>query len=152
MLALSLVLGAAGVSQADPQTASPVPDQAANEPTEIIQVYRGVGYFDIALAEKLRAVLSQKSEPANAASPTASPGAPATGAASPAQKKIAEAAPTPLATQAAGGGNGLVWVNGETHVYHKEGSKWYGRTKRGKYESEQDAIKEGNRASKNEKQ
>ena len=94
----------------------------------------------------------KKSEPANAASTTASPAAPATGAASPASKKTAKAVPTPQATQAAGGGNGQVWVNTETHVYHKEGSKWYGRTKHGKYESEQDAIKEGNHASKNEKQ
>jgi len=94
----------------------------------------------------------KKSEPANAASTTASPAAPATGAASPASKKTAKAVPTPQATQAAGGGNGQVWVNTETHVYHKEGSKWYGRTKNGKYESEQDAIKEGNHAAKNEKQ
>ena len=94
----------------------------------------------------------KKSEPANAASTTASPAATATAAASPATKKTAKAVPTPLAAQAAGGGNGQVWVNSETHVYHKEGSKWYGRTKNGKYESEQDAIKEGAHAAKNEKQ
>ena len=89
-----------------------------------------------------------------AASPAASPSPTASAAAagSPAQKKTAKAVPTPQATQAPGGGNGLVWVNPETHVYHKEGSKWYGRTKHGKYESEQDAIKEGNHAAKNEKQ
>jgi hypothetical protein len=88
-----------------------------------------------------------------AASPAASPSptAPAVPR-SPAPKKTARAVPTPQATQAPGGGNGLVWVNQDTHVYHKEGSKWYGRTKHGKYESEQDAIKEGNHAAKNEKQ
>jgi hypothetical protein len=85
----------------------------------------------------------KKSEPANAATTTGSPAAPATAAASPAPKKTAKAVPTPLATQAPGGGNGQVWVNTETHVYHKEGSKWYGRTKKGKYESEQDAISSG---------
>jgi hypothetical protein len=68
-----------------------------------------------------------------------------------APKKSARGVPTPQPTQAAGGGKGLVWVNTETHVYHKEGSKWYGRTKTGKYENEQDAIKEGNHAAKNEK-
>ena len=37
----------------------------------------------------------------------------------------------------------MVWVNTETHVYHKEGSRFYGKTKKGKYMSEQDAMKEG---------
>jgi hypothetical protein len=46
---------------------------------------------------------------------------------------------------AAGGGPGMVWVNTESHIYHREGSKWYGRTKHGKYMSELDAIKEGDR-------
>jgi len=42
----------------------------------------------------------------------------------------------------------LVWVNTESHIYHKEGSRFYGKTKQGKYMSEADAIKEGDRASK----
>ncbi len=50
------------------------------------------------------------------------------------------------ATSAPGGGHGLVWVNTETHSYHKEGSRFYGTTKKGKYMSEADAIKEGDRA------
>ena len=33
-------------------------------------------------------------------------------------------------------------------IYHKEGSRFYGKTKQGKYMSEADAIKEGDRASK----
>jgi Arc/MetJ-type ribon-helix-helix transcriptional regulator len=33
-------------------------------------------------------------------------------------------------------------------VYHKEGSRFYGKTKKGKYVSESDAIKEGDRESK----
>ena len=40
---------------------------------------------------------------------------------------------TGTATPAPGGGRGLVWVNTETHVYHKEGSRFYGKTKKGKY-------------------
>ena len=55
-------------------------------------------------------------------------------------------AATTAATPAAGGGHGLVWVNTEAHVYHKEGSRFYGKTKKGKYVSEADAIKEGDRA------
>ena len=52
------------------------------------------------------------------------------------------------ATPAPGGGHGLVWVNTETHVYHKEASRFYGTTKKGKYMTEADAIKEGDRAAK----
>jgi hypothetical protein len=52
------------------------------------------------------------------------------------------------ATPAPGGGHGLVWVNSESHIYHKEGSRFYGKTKQGKYMSEAEAIKEGDRASK----
>ena len=33
--------------------------------------------------------------------------------------------------------------NTETHVCHKEGSRFYGKTKTGKYVSEADAMKEG---------
>src|SRR3954447_12082485 len=47
---------------------------------------------------------------------------------------------------APGGGHGKVWVNSETHVYHKEGSHFYGTTKQGKYMTEAEAIKEGNKA------
>jgi len=54
----------------------------------------------------------------------------------------------PSATPAPGGGHGLVWVNTQTHIYHKEKSKWYGRTKHGKYMSEVDALKEGDHAAK----
>jgi hypothetical protein len=39
----------------------------------------------------------------------------------------------------------MVWVSMNTHVYHKEGSRFYGKTKNGKYMSEADAIKAGNR-------
>jgi hypothetical protein len=55
------------------------------------------------------------------------------------------AAKTPT-SRAPGGGHGKVWVNTETHVYHKEGSRFYGTTKKGKYMSEAEAIKEGNKA------
>lgn len=44
---------------------------------------------------------------------------------------------------------GMVWVNLESKVYHKEGSRWYGKTKSGKYMTEEEAIKEGYRAAKN---
>jgi hypothetical protein len=40
----------------------------------------------------------------------------------------------------------LVWVNTQTHIYHKEGSRFYGKTKEGKYMTEDEAQKEVNRA------
>ena len=43
---------------------------------------------------------------------------------------------------------GLVWVNTDTKVYHKEGSQWYGNTDEGKWMTEADAKKDGNRPAK----
>jgi hypothetical protein len=71
-----------------------------------------------------------------AASPAAATGAAAKG-------RSAEAAAN---APAPGGGHGLVWVNTETHVYHREGSRFYGTTKKGKYMTEAEAMKEGDRA------
>jgi hypothetical protein len=48
-------------------------------------------------------------------------------------------------TPAPGGGNGLVWVNSKTHVYHSQKSRWYGTTKEGKYMTEDEAKADGNR-------
>jgi hypothetical protein len=42
-----------------------------------------------------------------------------------------------------------VWVNTATGVYHYQGTRWYGNTKHGKYMSEADAIKEGDRPAMN---
>lgn len=48
-------------------------------------------------------------------------------------------------------GPGLVWVNLNTGVYHYSGTQFYGKTKNGKYMSEEDAVKAGYHAAKNEK-
>ena len=40
-----------------------------------------------------------------------------------------------------------VWVNTKSHVYHCSESRWYGKTKHGKYLNEVAAIKIGNRPS-----
>jgi hypothetical protein len=87
-----------------------------------------------------RKTLADLFKPKTSASPAA--------AAAPAATTKSAAARVAQATPAPGGGHGLVWVNTESHVYHKEGSRFYGKTKKGKYVSEADAIKEGDKASK----
>jgi hypothetical protein len=54
----------------------------------------------------------------------------------------------PADTQQAPPAKGMVWVNLDSGVYHREGDRWYGKTKHGKYISEADALKAGYRASK----
>jgi hypothetical protein len=49
------------------------------------------------------------------------------------------------ATPAPGGGPGMVWVNTKTHVYHQSSSRYYGKTKEGKYLSEEAAKAEGDK-------
>jgi hypothetical protein len=44
---------------------------------------------------------------------------------------------------------GMVWVNTNSKVYHSSGSKYYGKTKHGKWMTAADARKAGYKASKN---
>jgi len=74
---------------------------------------------------------------------------------SPATSK--EPAPAPPAktaspsTSQGSAGPGTVWVNLDSGVYHFEGTRYYGKTKNGKYMSEADAVKSGYHPAKNEK-
>jgi hypothetical protein len=100
---------------------------------------------------------------ASAAAPTVTPAtsskkadspstaAPASKPASEPSKSAKKSSPEPQATQAAGGGNGKVWVNTKSGVYHKEGDRWYGRTKEGKYMTEDEANKAGYHLDKQDK-
>ena len=96
---------------------------------------------------------AEKAAPSSpAASPTASPKAKPTSKKAKTKRKARRAArrmPAGRATDEAanppapGGGHGQVWVNTEKGVYHREGSRFYGTTRRGKYMTQQDAIQTG---------
>ncbi len=52
--------------------------------------------------------------------------------------------PVPAASKTA-----VVWVNTTTGFYHQPSSRHYGKTKRGKYMSEADAVRAGYRPAQN---
>jgi hypothetical protein len=85
------------------------------------------------------------STPAAATSPTPSPAPAAAPASKPAPAPKPAAQQQPPANSA-----GTVWVNTDSGVYHKPGTRWYGKTKQGKYMTEADAQKAGYRAAEKE--
>jgi hypothetical protein len=45
-------------------------------------------------------------------------------------------------------GRDTVWVNTASGIYHRDGDPWYGKTKQGRYMTEDEAIRAGYRLSK----
>jgi hypothetical protein len=109
-----------------------------------------------AKAKKAKKAVDDATSPAAApaaATPAAATPAGAVGQTTAGQVKRAAPMPTKNASTAdiqSAKADGKVWVNTESGVYHKNG-KWFGATKQGKFMTEQDAIKAGYRAAKNEK-
>ena len=92
-----------------------------------------------------------KTNPMPSAPATPAPGtAPATARTqvTPATTKAPTTSGGTMGAPAPGGGAGMVWVNSETKVFHRQGDKYYGTTKKGKYMSEADAVKAGAHESK----
>jgi len=72
--------------------------------------------------------------------PSAAPSA-ALGSTAPASKPTSAQQQTPPVNSA-----GLVWVSTDSGVYHQPDTRWYGKTKQGKYKTEADAQKASYRA------
>lgn len=75
---------------------------------------------------------------------TAGPTSGAANRAMPSEQGKGQAANPPAAPPAPG----MVWVNTATKVYHREGDRYFGKTKHGKYMTESEAIQQGFRAAK----
>jgi hypothetical protein len=97
---------------------------------------------------------TKASSSSSAAATSASQPAPAAPAAQPAPtpaKASASSAPSASSASAGTPGPGQVWVNLDSGVYHYPNTRYYGKTKSGKYMSEADAMKAGYHAAKDEK-
>src|SRR5579872_3188825 len=96
--------------------------------------------------EKITSLVTVSGAPASSATAPKSPPAPAAAAPTPAPAP-AVASKTPSAPSATTAQQPpvkvMVWVNLSTKVYHKEGDRFYGNTKNGKFMTEADAIKAG---------
>jgi hypothetical protein len=91
---------------------------------------------------------SAKAAKASTAAAAPAPAAPAPAAApppaaAPAPARTPKVSSTSNMAQAPGGGAGMVWVNTPTNVYHCPGSRYYGKTKEGKYMTEAQAKAAG---------
>jgi hypothetical protein len=100
----------------------------------------------VLIAQSPQSSTSDKAQSSAATSNTAS-GAKPTPAASTAPSGTSSApAQAPVTTEPQAppaNTGGMVWINTDTGVYHKQGTRWYGKTKHGKYMLETDAIKAG---------
>jgi hypothetical protein len=61
---------------------------------------------------------------------------------------VAKEAPPPEAVAKVPPQKGMVWVNTESGIFFREGDRWYGKTKEGKFMTEADAKKAGYREAK----
>jgi hypothetical protein len=63
---------------------------------------------------------------------------------------LAQTSPSSSATPRCAAGDPVVWVNTSSHVYHLQGTQYYGKTKAGNYQCKSAADAAGNHQAKNE--
>lgn len=80
---------------------------------------------------------------APAAAPVPKPAAAAPPAAPATTAPTSSKAPAAFAAAQQPPVKGMVWVNLNTKVFHREGDRYYGNTKNGKFMTEEDAVKAG---------
>jgi hypothetical protein len=106
-----------------------VPKATIDKITSMVTVGAGAGASSPSSAPATKAA----PKPAPAAAPPAP--AASTKAKAPAASVTAQQPPV----------KGMVWVNLSTKVFHREGDRYYGNTKNGKFMTEADAVKAGYR-------
>jgi hypothetical protein len=135
-----VVLLVAGSVSVWAQTAQQADDQSRTNPSTAAKSTKkkkaDAGVSNSQAAPKKAAATDKSAAADNSATPP--PAAPASAPAS----KTATAHQAPPANSA-----GMVWVNTDSGIYHKPGTRWYGKTKQGKYMTEADALKAGYKAS-----
>ena len=129
LLALMSVIGLATICAVQAQ--SPIPSESPSESPSPAEKAASPSPAESPTASPKAKPTPKKAKAVKKPSPTARP--------VPAGRTTEDAANPP----APGGGHGQVWVNTETGVYHREGSRFYGTTRKGKYMTEQDAIQAG---------
>ena len=89
---------------------------------------------------------ARPSAPSSASSNAPAPAPASRGSDAPAAQRGAPSS-SPSSEYQAPPSSGMVWVNLDSKIFHREGDRWYGRTKHGKYMSEADALNAGYRLS-----
>ena len=102
-------------------------------------------------SEKVSSPKTNSSASKSGSAPPSQPTAAAPSQPAPATSTAKSAASATTTASQGTPGAGKVWVTLDSGIYHYEGSRYYGKTKNGKYMSESDALAAGYRAAKNEK-
>jgi hypothetical protein len=138
LLGIGLITAAGAYAQSTASVTATCKDGSAFSGTSRSGACRGHG--GVASWGSAAAVTTTATGGTDAATPAAKTADTAPPATSPSGTK-------PTATRANGGGNGQVWVNSSSKVYHCEGDRYYGKTKSGTYMSETAAKAAGDRPS-----